>query len=412
MFLKSKKTFIYIFLLVSVFFTLGSCNDEIFFRISIEIPLIEPLIEGSPSNFVIFNNVMYVAAGRKLWRYSTSIVDTEVISEWKSNELDRDLDENIFISQLAVTDTYIYVLFYQDTESEIIKTLGRISSITWNTLEFETLKFETFEKKEITEYTDTYKDLQTIYAVNNLLYLGLQKSTANEQAVYFIDASDTVQPAGITSPANNPIDGPSALLRGAVARGSDIFLCTGASIYRTTGGTATRISGTENHNFVGIVMLPDNTTIIAITRDGVVYNVATAAVTKTEFEFDDERLASGAIATWEKKDEPDSKVLLVGRQDKEYSTSSGYTYGYMELELDITGSLIPGAKFKEPGKSPPTTIPDNDTYASSLGIIPISHLFQVPQSVDDNMTLFASTYNNGVWSVRIRSGDTIWNAEE
>jgi len=59
--------------LFSIVFLFSTCNDPVFFIVHEETPLLKPLIEGSPTNFVVFGDAMYVASGRFLFTVKVSI---------------------------------------------------------------------------------------------------------------------------------------------------------------------------------------------------------------------------------------------------------------------------------------------------------------------------------------------------
>jgi hypothetical protein len=149
---------------------------------------------------------------------------------------------------------------------------------------------------------------------------------------------------------------------------------------------------------------------VAITRNGRLFQITTSAATEISGAFANDRLATGALAVWQGSS---NSILLVGRQDPAYSTSTGYTHGYMEFVLNTEGGISGPVSFKEPGDAPSTII-DKEVYVSSLGKIPVNHIFQASTNVDEDRTLFASTQKDGVWSLRqhdVRPPNPHWNAE-
>ncbi|MDR2134540.1 MAG: hypothetical protein LBP27_05475, partial [Treponema sp.] len=106
------------------------------------------------------------------------------------------------------------------------------------------------------------------------------------------------------------------------------------------------------------------------------------------------------------------KLLLAGRQgSKTMTTSSGYTNGYMEIEIN-NGVVNSNSAVHEPGVGSVTSAANNERYSSGIGKYPVNFLFQAPKNIDENMTLFASTQTQGLWSYRERDGEGQWNAEE
>ena len=191
--------------------------------------------------------------------------------------------------------------------------------------------------------------------------------------------------------------------------------------------------------FTGIINISENY-IAAININGDLYEIKGAVITPRA-SFNDSRESTGALALWYRdKDDTTPSLLLAGRNEYYYSTISRYTNGYVEIALGTyevevkdpaTGEtvmnpdtnkpktekkfgIMPDAKFSEPGINSPTTIDNYNRYLSSLGKKIINFFIQAPSTIDEKMTLFASTQKNGVWSYRDRhdgEGET-WNAEK
>jgi hypothetical protein len=53
-----------------IIFSFGSCNDAIFYKITVEPPKLIPLIGGSPTNFTEYKGKLYVASGKQIYSYS------------------------------------------------------------------------------------------------------------------------------------------------------------------------------------------------------------------------------------------------------------------------------------------------------------------------------------------------------
>jgi len=383
--MNQKKVILILFIITSLLFIFVTCNDDIFYTISLETPILEPMIKGSPTNFVLFPNAvdnadtkMYVASGRTLYNYKDN--------KWEKETLDK------HIIQIAATENYLYALCFKDTDKAVVREVKR-RSVTepW---------------AEVVIDADNY-DFHTIYAAGQTIYIGAQKSKTNEFAVISITESGV---------SNIVYENENALLVGAAYNGST-YLCTRRGIL--IDGT---MNSVLNQTFVGIINLPDNS-IVAMSRSGNLYEVTTEIVTPAKTSFGDTRQATSAIAVWEDKLDTSKKLLLIGRGDLGYSPTSGFTHGYVELMLNETGGLILNANnlsypFREPGpydkdrdKDFPTqvvhsTVDNFRRYASSLGINPLNHLFQASDGI-----IFASTQRNGVWSYRDRNGTPQWNAE-
>jgi hypothetical protein len=93
------------------------------------------------------------------------------------------------------------------------------------------------------------------------------------------------------------------------------------------------------------------------------------------------------------------------------TTSSGYTNGYLEIEI-TNGAVTSASAVHEPGIGSVTSASNNERYTSGIGKYPVNFIFQAPKGIDTEMTLFASTQTQGLWSYRERDGEWQWNAEE
>jgi len=358
------------FLILAIVIALGACNEPIFYTISKEVPIKKPRIGGSPTNFVEFSNAMFVASGKNIWKYESG--------SWTS------YGQNKWIGQLAAATvsmppeipTPIPILFAL-CDDGFVKAFDSSMTIS----------------AEIPEIT------KSIFAANNMLFIGNQ-----DDSISYILTN-----GGGDINYNGSIL--KAELRGVAYDESSYYLCTNSGIYyvstlASTQSTVNLIAGSAI-NFVGIITLNNTAnTVVAITRDGKLYKIETSSI--SEIVSFGGKLANGVLALWTNGT---NNLLLAGRQDElTYSTTSGYTYGYMEIEFDNTGII--GSDFREPGKHTISSVNDYDLYESTLRIKPVGHIFQVPAAIDSNITLFASTQQNGVWSYRERDGILQWNAEE
>ena len=381
------------FILIPLLFTATACNDNIFYTISKEVRIKEPLIKGSPTNFVVFNGDMYVASGKILHIYSES-------GEWSK----KSLDEKII--HLAATSAGVYALCYIDKEKSTPQKIFWISSPSSDTARWVSLP----------GITEEY-NLQSIYSADDKLYFGAKK---NDEDLYDVLVYD----GNVFSSFLVKGEKADAILYGVVSDSSTTFLCTGKGIY-TSDGVLKDSKDKSDFNFIGIIKHPDCGTIAAITRAGALYKIDAVLtdagdhdkfiLTDLEVTFGSEREASGAIALWKDKDDPLNQLLLVGRKEKDYSISTGYTYGYLELKLefkddpDTTDVIEENLTFDKEFKTPSTI--DDERYSSSIGVIPINHLFQAPNGI-----LFASTQQKGVWSYKEHDDGSgkkkiMWNSE-
>jgi len=385
-----KRHFVYI--TFSLIIAFGACKDPVFYMISVEPPLVEPLIGGSPSNFTVFNNEVYVASGRRIFSYDGN--------KWKPISS----QPGGRIVQLAATDSYLYALCFQNSERN--RNIKRFSGAgNW---------------EDVTGDTGGYDTLQSVYAANDKVFIGAER-VGNFIILYMADNDDGYIP--LTPGGTN--DMPEFLLCGIAYDSAYYYLCTrGNAIFATPiADIPVEFPKTvldDSFTFTGIINLGINDIIVAISRNGKLYNVSVdAGVTIIEdISIGNSRYSTGALAVW--RDETGTpRLLLAGRQDSlVYTVDSGYTYGFMELELDLNeiNGIKAGSNFIEPGKADVSSVADHgyERYVSTLGKNPVNHIFQTPKSIDENMTLFASTQKNGVWSYKVRGSDTTpqWNAEE
>jgi len=405
--MKTRK--IIYFFYVSLIFILCTCNDPVFYNISQEIKPIEPRISGVPTNFVIYDGRMYVASGNVLfsYNYNTGAADPDK-QYWKS-----ETSPGGNILQIASTGDNLYALCATDRNNDgrtILKCFDKDNS-TWQTLG---------------GILNDYAKIQNIFSANDVLFVWAALSISNYDynVLYIKNGADAVNITG------NKDD--MGIITGAAFNGTAYFLPFASrkkdrerisGVYRiddlNSGAAIITFKNADgkdvNVHFSGIINLEDgaNTILLISRNNGEVYTVDSAIVKISDVLMG--RLSTGALAIWRDKDQPDKRLLLAGRQDSlYYSSTYGYLYGYLELELDASG-VKTGSNFTEPGKNTNsvTTINESERYLSSLGKYPINYLFQAPSEIDSKMTMFASTQKNGVWSCRDRdnNNNVYWNAE-
>jgi len=384
-----KKTLIKLIILFSVVFILGSCNDPIFFMVHEEIPILKPFIDGSPTNFVRFGDDMYVASGKKIFIFRKNA------SKWVNWVK---LDNRV--TGLAATNASLYALYLNKDSDD-----GRIRN------------FKSGSDLSLS-------NVQSIYASGDVLFACLRND--NKYSIHFRKegASVFTRIPGMSS---------DSILYGAASNNDKTFyyLCTNEGIYYieksqidTPSNLPDKLPVLEDSNFTGIIELK-NGYVAAITKDGKLYNINKITITEAA-KFSDERESTGALALWYRyPGDTMPSLLLVGRKEIYYSNSSAYTNGYVEITLDTTDPIDPNTgnpnpfsgrisgTFSDPGKGTPSSIDNYDRYMSSLGKKPVNHIIQTPADINSNMTLFASTQQNGVWSYKDRGkGEQQWNAEE
>jgi len=409
--MRTKKIICFFYILI--IFILCTCNDPVFYAISQEIKPIEPRISGVPTNFVIFEGRMYVASGNALfsYNYNTGAADPDK-QYWK-----RETSPGGNILQIASTGGYLpggylYALCATDQSNDgrtIVRRYDKDNS-TWISMD---------------GILNDYAKIQNIFAAGDVLFVWAALSTSN----YIYNVLCIKNGTDVFNLMGSQED--TGIITGAAYNGSYFLPFTAkkrdkdkiSGVYKIDDINAgakiilyKNAQGNEvNIHFNGIINLEDGAkTILLISRSGEIYFVNDSIEKKDNVFMG--RLSTGALAIWRENDQPDGKkLLLAGRQDSlTYSSSYGYSYGYMELELDTVG-IKTGVNFSEPGRTTASisTLTDYERYKSSLGKYPINYLFQAPPEIDSNMILFASTQINGVWSCRVRDRDQkqYWNAE-
>jgi hypothetical protein len=404
-----------------------SCKQApIFFIISKETAPRDPRIDGAPTNMVIFQReypdrdepvpIMYVASARLHW-YAKALGADE--PQWDLGEYATPQPDGKIIS-LAVTKSA--------NGEHRLYALCRDGNGVNAKLRYLPSRYEPGETWT-TIQADSYPDIQSMYADpdSDRLFAGFGRNTYS--ILYLDNTADTLK----------MLKADTTLLSGVIFREDIYYLSTRGS--RSRGGLF-QISETDlannnidaikqleeapvndsNNNyrmFMSMIKLEDNT-IIAVERSGGgLYEVQDGSFTRMKYNDDIDivtgRYATTAIAVWEDRDDPGTKLLIIGIQGALYSTTtSSYTHGYVEFELYPDGSLNNGVRRHDAGNLQSVET-RQDQYTTSLGKHPVNHLFQAPKDIDkNNLTFFASTQTAGLWSFRDRpdNGGWQWNAEE
>jgi hypothetical protein len=372
-----KKLILYVFLASAFLFV--TCDDPVFYNISQEEKLLEPKIQGSPTNFAFFNGNMYVASGQHLYKYNGTHPSHSDRGVW--NEITPSSGGRIF--ELASTNNYLYVLFKEESSRGV---LGTFDGIIWDELPGSAIH-----------------NIRSIHSIDNKLFIGAGEKIDALYILYYDYVGKELRKLRDTG---------SNLLNGAAYADGIYYLSTkdlvhtaGGDIYHSSDLNSENSAAPSGHNkpFLGIINFNENT-IYAIDQDGRLYNVLN--YNDGGFANMGSYPATGALSVWENED--GKRLLLAGRKDiMSASTTSGYTYGYLELNGNI---------FNEPGLNDISTVNygENGKYRSTIGKYPVSHIIQfpTPESINGKRLIFASTQKNGVWSYRERDGNWYWNAEQ
>ncbi|MCL2608813.1 MAG: hypothetical protein FWD94_02790 [Treponema sp.] len=352
------------FLLLTAALVLGSCGlHSIFYDISTEKRPAVPRVPGSPSQIALFDGTLYVASG-KLFAHADGRWGDPGIPQPPRRLVD-----------LAATDDFLYALSLSGTGAKT--GLWRIAKGGGNWSE-----------------VGLPATVQNIFADGADLYVGIGDG----------DSYSIRKISGSGSPTE--LAGDVGLLSGAAGG----FLVTRSGHVRDSSGNSVTSDGAV---FMGVIDLGGE--VVAVSRDGILYRVdsgGASQITKSDGSIMDtnKRLATGALAVWEGNVAgKEGKMLLVGVQSS--SSVTTLNNGYVEFPLTADGKLDPD-RDRNDAEQLASVQGQNAQYRTSLGRLPVSHLFQAPVAVDSERTLYASTLNSGLWSFRTRDGVLQWNAED
>jgi len=396
-----------VFALISL--AVVSCSqDPIFFTISQETKPIKPLIDGSPTNMVVFKRdypgnpavpILYVASGRIYW-YAKGANGTG----WNLSEYYIPPRPGGNVGGLAATKNYLYA--FCSTGHGVGTAVYRIR------------KDE--EEWKPVGIAGNYS-IQTIYADPDTNWLFAGARTGDRYAVLYMDDDDPPRLNVLGMVSNG-----TTRLTGAAFDGTRYYLSTyGSGFFKVDGNTAVRLSrdvvdGSDNNlKFTGMYKIKNEKLgierIIAVEReDGTLFEIDNDTFKQLRDSNDrimkGGKLATGAIDLWVGLPGGSRAVgdnlLVLGIQGGLYNTTrTSYTYGYVEFLYDETGD-----SFTQVDR---LSVINPDRYTATIGKRSINHLFQVPPEIDDAMPYFASTQTSGLWSYRDRPGNGgwQWNAE-
>ena len=307
-----KKTLPVIIIFISLIFNFGSCSDPIFHYLSEEIELNDPKINGSPTRFLEFNGYLWVASGKKLWKYSKE-------TGWKSTNL------NSKIRDIAVTDNYFYACL-ENSNKGIIKRYDRnINAV-----------------EDDRKIAFSFNNLQSMYAVGDILFVSDIESKSRKFKNYSILDSSS-DPVVISIDQDSNFN--QTMLNGIAYDDSNYYLCSISGIFYMPKDSdpldsSILIPGSnlgEAKGFTGIISL--NGTVAAVSRNLSIYIINQSGIGEkavASFASSSKYVSSGALGIWTENSDPASTaLLLVGRQDSlNYSENNDYTHGYVEAVLN------------------------------------------------------------------------------
>ncbi|WP_461257300.1 hypothetical protein, partial [Treponema sp. R80B11-R83G3] len=184
-----------IFLIV---FSLVSCNDPIFYMVTQETKLIPPRIGGSPTNFAIFNNEMYVASGKNIFKYGKN---AQSKCEWsKLGNL------GAYVVMLAATEESLYALYLSGDS-------GRIRR---------------YFKDGTNEDVNLAGNIQSIHASDNILFACARINDDTYTVHYRKEGDADFKEIPIKISDTRPLD---FILNGVVSNSNYYYLCTDSVIF-------------------------------------------------------------------------------------------------------------------------------------------------------------------------------------
>jgi hypothetical protein len=414
-----------IFLILLMALVFSCTQSPIFFTISQEVELREPLIKGTPTNIVAWNDGVYAANFTSLHCYKRPAVDQD--PEWVSIG-------NLPPGQiwgLAATEAALYLL----TSNGLFKTDTADA--------FGLAVFSPNAMPIAGDDAKAYPLVQNIYGNSKRLFAG--SSDGNPGAagtdyaiLYDNDGTLSFLKGDVHLLSGTAFDGTTHYL---ATKGSGIFVvdepapATPLSPLPSLGNSGDPVTDSGSSSITGIIYCGSDTAagadVAAIGRSGKIMAVTTAGITVREKAIG--YSARDALALWRQPpidlipvptdpndpDYPDNQspeLLLAGIQGSLTSTTQTYNNGYREIVLtEKTGGgaeLPVEVDVYSPGESPTPSISNRERYSSSLGQYPVNYLFQVPYRIDENMPIFASTQQEGLWSYRDHGdGELYWNAE-
>jgi hypothetical protein len=263
---KFMKKYFICLLLITITLLFCACRDPIYYNISQEEKLLEPLIKGSPTNFVLFNGYMYVASGSILYEYQGTDPDTNM-GKWIERSLSA-TNRNIY--SLAVCNNKMYALCNLSGK----KTLMVSSNvINWDNIDIDN------------------HNIQNVFAAYDMLFI-----LAGEIGSYYYLSYDGVNLNVLAD------DTGYFFLTGAAYDGNYYYFTTTDmisgfsgylfSINKNTGTVEKQTSSP----FVGVINV-DNT-IYAISRNGNLYTIDNNYINPVPGVDMDDLLATGALGIW------------------------------------------------------------------------------------------------------------------
>jgi len=438
---NTRMTVLALGLFAAVILATTSCGrDPIFHIIATETAPVPPLIRGGPTQMVVFNwpmplevamaeleadgeteleseeeaepgngtrPVLFVASGDLFW-YTPARQNND--GSWDNTSARWGVDIGITqppggrdrrIIDIAATRENLYVLSMTGTGVSTNIYRWNMNPKRWDLIEF-----------------PGSGNIQSVFAdpAGGQLFAGEQRGGVN-YIWHLVDGDTALRQLPTDSRLVNeqPVDH-TGLLSGVAFSGGSYFLTTRNGVFQVGRGWLTRDDMART--FMGMIKLPDDTLIAIARAGGFLYRVNGDSLELERIPVGDDfmragRDVTGALALWYGQDPTGNtrKLLIVGIQGSRHATT--FTNGYVEFNLRADGSLDTDEPRREAGSTGGLwSVNDTARYRTSLGRLPINHLFQTPWEIDADMTFFASTQTAGLWSYRdLEAGGWQWNAE-
>jgi len=423
----SNVTFAAVVLASLTLFAVACGRDPIFFTISNETAPRLPRIRGAPTAMATLDvdgrPVMFVASRQGLFWYAPSGKDAD--GNWNGSNPVWQTDLGIPQPgagrpiDLAVTGDRLYVLVMSEDGDGIGTTVTRLEKAGGNW--------------KWTAVPGAGGNVQAVFADPSDSAGRLFAGTVD--GIFYVDRAGASLsrldvPARTVEGSDDPFTG-TGLLSGVAYRGGNHFLSTGTGVLRVAGTDAkwlrqgAGIADDAPHvpqAFIGMTKLPDGSIIAVERQQGFLNRVEDgyfSRIPATDADGNavaDEwmrtvRDATGALAIWRDGDgDGASNVLLVaGVQGSRSATT--FNNGYVEFRLKPSDGSLDSSQARLETNTLLSVSGENAQYRTSLGRLPVNHLFQAPSSIDSERTFFASTQVDGLWSFRLLDGRRQWNAE-
>jgi len=369
-------------LTAAAFFAAASCEQgAIFNSISNETKKENADIKGTPTQAVSFGGSIYVANGKLYQRGNPG--------NWDSISTPGDHK----VRDIAASNSYLYALTVNDDDS--------ISSSSTKTKVYRTTDPNDSDKWEALEVDSSLSDydfLNKLSVANGILYVGARaddESYTYDVKYAVLKANGTTLEAVSSALTNLTYSGEFA---GASYDGTYAYLATaGLGVFYSKDSFAAALDNTadKDYSLTGIISTSGGSTVaVGWNEDILVQTAPDGGFTQSNGSYK----YTGALAEYDAENDGTPNLLLVG-------IKSGTTYGYREITLTAGAIIDSSPSIAKPNNSD-STVTDYDQYASSIGVESVQAMYQDWSSGES--ILYASTYNEGLWSSTDRDE---WNLD-